>query len=118
MAAPIPAVDLITALQNCYTNIHSLSESGIDLKPRLTLWRTDFFATINRDDQSQSFIHQWIVPTLALENKLSDFVQEWFILEEIFTIVSNTLSSAGFNGYVPVGAQEAAMVAAFNAAWT
>lgn len=117
MAAPIAATDLESALFNINLNIHSLSESGTNLKARLATWRKGFFPLVVKEDAKQAFIHQWIVPTLVLEQELAD-VQVWFEVENVIVLMNNTLASARFDGFVPGAAQEAAMVAAFNNAWT
>lgn len=117
MAAPVPATDLATALFNINLNIHSLYEGGTDIKARLILWKDAFFPTIDKNDASQAFIHRWIVPTLALEQELSS-VLTWFQVEDVINLMNSTLASARWNGYLPAGAQETAMVLAFNNAWT
>ena len=117
MAAPIVATDLEEALFNSNLNIQSLSESSVDLKARLAIWREGFFPLVDRSDVNQAFIHQWIVPTLALEQDLAD-TQIWFEVSAVVVVVGSALAAARWYGYVPAGAQEAAMVAAYNAAWT
>jgi hypothetical protein len=117
MAAPTVATDLVTALLHINGNIHSLNESGIDLKARLATWRTTFFPLIDIADSKQAFINRWIVSTIALEQELAS-VQVWFEVERIINLMNSTLAAARWNGFIPGAAQEAAMVAAFNGAWT
>ena len=117
MAAPIVAINLELALFNSNLNIQSLSESAVNLKARLATWRTGFFPLVDRNDVNQAFIHQWIVPTLALEQELAD-EQQWFEVSRVVVIVGSALAAARWYGYVPAGAQETAMVASYFAAWT
>lgn len=117
MAIPIVATDLEDALLNVNLNIHSLSESGVNLKARLATWREAFFPLVVKEDAKQAFIHQWIVPTLVLEQELAD-VQVWFEVENIIVMMNNTLAAVRFDGFVPGGVQDIAMTAAFNNAWT
>lgn len=118
MAATTVATNLVEALDVIKPNIHSLHEGGADLKALLSVWRAQFFPLIVADDADQAFINRWVVPTLAIEGGLTAGVQNWFLLNKVVSVVSSTLAAARWNGYMPPVAQEAAMVAAFNAAWT
>jgi hypothetical protein len=117
MAAPIPATDLEEALFNSNLNIQSLHESSVNLKARLAAWREAFFPLIDVNDVNQAFIHRWIIPTIALEQELAD-TQVWFEVSRVVEIVGSALAASRWYGYVPAGAQETAMVAAYNTAWT
>ena len=96
MAVPIVATDLESALFNVNLNIHSLSESSTNLKARLATWRKGFFPLVVKEDAKQAFIHQWIVPTLVLEEELADF-QVWFEVENIINMMNSTLAAARFD---------------------
>ena len=99
MAAPIVAVDLESALFNVNLNIHSLHESGVNLKARLSTWRSAFFPLIDLNDVSQAFINRWSVATLAMEQELAA-TQTWFEVEKIIGIMNSTLASARWNGFL------------------
>lgn len=88
------------------------------LKALLKTWRLEFFSIWDLDAPEEAKVHSWIIPTLALESHLEDGVVKWFEIGEIIALVSNTISAAAFNGFVPSAGQEAAMLVAFNNAWT
>lgn len=116
MAVPIAATDLEDALFNINLNIHSLHESAVDLKDRLVTWRESYFALLDRSLPEEAKAHQWIVPTLALEQELES-IQAWFEVEWIIDLMNSTLAAIRWNGYTPSPATEAAIVAAYNTAW-
>ena len=120
MALPTPATDIQNALVQVNKNIQSLSESNVDLKGRLAVWRRAFFPLLDKSSVAQSSIHAWIVPTLALEQELgpNPATQEWFVVTNVMTVVNATIAAARENGFVPDAALDAAMTAAFNTAWT
>lgn len=120
MAAPITANTLEEAYDAIYTNLHSISESNTNpsFYLRLITWRDAFFVTLNKDDSKQDAIGYWAVPTSTLLCKLPAESLQVTEVQPLLNLIQNTIYAARLDGYVPPPAQEAAMVAAFNAAWT
>jgi hypothetical protein len=109
------------ALEFVNPNILELADptaAPVSLKPLLTAWRLAFFPLLDRTNPQQARIHQWIIPTLALESQLESTPQDWWEIGKVVGLISDTIAAVRHNGFVPAGAQETAMVAAFNASWT
>jgi hypothetical protein len=120
MAAPIIAASLADAYADIYVNLHSLSESGAGASfyVRLRTWRDGFFPLVDKEDQNQIAIGYWAVPTSTELSKLNVSGKDIADVPCLLNLIQNTLFATRYDGFIPDAAQEAAMVAAWNAAWT
>ena len=116
-----PAASLNDMLEFINPNVLDIADpttAQTPLKPLLQQWRLAFFPLLDQNDVSQAKIHQWIVPTLALESVLENTPQTWWEIDRVIALISNTTSAFGFNGYIPSAPQLASVLAVWNAAWT
>ena len=113
----VAATEIPTAI---FTNVHAFNEinKATNFKPKLIVWRDEFFAILDRDNPGQATALIWAVPTTQLINSMiAPNVEPPSYMDPIINMVQNAFF--GFtSGNALTGAQLAAMVVAFNNAWT
>lgn len=115
----ITGVDEITTA--IFTNVHVFNETStaINFKPKLIVWRDEFFPILDGDNPGQKTALIWAMPTTQLINSMlpTANIEPPSYMDPIINMVQNTMF--GFSSGASIsGPQAAAMVIAFNNAWT
>jgi hypothetical protein len=103
-----------------FTNVHVFNETStaINFKPKLIVWRDEFFPILDGGNPGQKTALLWAVPTAQLINSmLTPNIEPPSYMDPVINMVQNTISgfTSGNNLTAP---QLDAMVVAFNNAWT
>ena len=114
----VVATEIPTAI---FTNVHAFNEinKATNFQPKLIVWRDEFFAILDRNNPGQATALIWAVPTTRLINSMLPNVntEPLAYMDPVINMVQNTFF--GFtSGSALTAPQLAAMVVAFNNAWT
>ena len=116
----VAASEIPTAI---FTNVHAFNEinKATNFKPKLIVWRDQFFPILIRNKPGQAASLNWAVPTEQLINSMlpNTNTEPPAYMDPIINMVQNTFAGLGVAGFASLTAPQLAdMVAAFNTAWT
>ena len=121
MAAPLVIANAIQIGSTIFRNVHSIDEGslGDPLPTRLQTWKDQFFPIFDIKVPAEKEVLIWVVPTIALANTMiADNNANY--MDPIVNLILNQNSPLQLilpGGGIPP-AIDAAVVVAFNNAWT
>lgn len=116
--SPAPSLDGI--INNSEQNLYTLynDPSNVNFLAKLSAWRLAFFPLLDKDDPDQAKIHQWIVPTLAMEQEFASGNDiTWAQVRNIVSLLEYQTSALIADGFSPSVPLENSILSAYNSIW-